>query len=150
MHNRLTSRLLPGLVVALSQACGGDGVEPPPPGPSDTIPPAIASLSPAPNDTGVARNAVIRVVFSEPVNPATIATASFYLRKNLSSVPVPLAIGYEGRTATGTPDQPLDSLTIYLATVTRAVRDSAGNQLVSDTTWQFRTRGGTPPQPILR
>lgn len=124
----------------LSLACGGDGLEPPP-GPADTIPPMIESLSPAPNDTGVDLEAVIQVTFTESVNPATIATASFYLHKNFTPALIPLAFSYEGRTATATPDQPLDSVTVYLATLTRAVRDSAGNQLVADTTWEFRTRG---------
>lgn len=143
MHNRRTVRLLPGLLaVPASLACGsGDGLEPPP-GPGDTIPPMIESLSPAPHDTGVDLRAVIHVTFTEAVNPATIATASFSLRKNFAPALIPLAFSYAGRTATATPDLPLDSLTIYLATITRAVRDSAGNQLVADTTWEFQTRGG--------
>jgi hypothetical protein len=139
MHNRVVSWLLLA-PLALTPACGGAGVEPPP-GPTDTIPPMIASLSPAPHDTGVDRKAVLQVTFTEPVNPATIAPASFYLRKDSTPALIPLAFSYEGRTATATPDQPLDSLTVYLATITRAVRDSAGNQLVADTTWEFRTRG---------
>jgi hypothetical protein len=140
MHNRLTSRLLPGLL-ALPLACGGEDVGPSA-GRGDTIPPMIASLSPAAHDTGIDLRAVIEVTFSEPVNPATIAPASFYLRKNFTPALIPLAFSYQGRTATATPDQPFDSLTVYLATITRAVRDSAGNQLVADTTWEFRTRAG--------
>lgn len=141
MHNRPASRLVPGLVLAVA-ACGSGTDVPPPPGPTDTIPPTIVGLSPAPHDTGFALDSAIHVTFSEPVNPATIATASFFLQRNFTPQLVPLSYSYEGLTATGTPVSRLDSLTTYIATITRAVRDSAGNQLVADTTWEFTTRGG--------
>jgi hypothetical protein len=147
MHNRLAPRLVLGLAV-LAPACGGDDVEHPPAG-GDTIPPTIESVSPAADANGVDLRSVIQVTFSEPVNPATVATASFYLRQVGTPTLIPLAYSYAGRTATATPDQPFDSLTAYRATLTRAVRDSAGNPLAADTTWQFRTRGGPiePPAP---
>ena len=140
MQNRPAGRLLPGLLL-VPLACGGGG-QGPPPGPGDTIPPLIEALSPAPGDTGVRGDATISVTFSEVVNPATVATASFFLQKNFTPALVPLAYSYAGRTATAAPVAPLESLTVYIATLTRAVRDSAGNQLAADTSWEFRTRGG--------
>jgi hypothetical protein len=139
MHNRLAYRLLLGLPV-LPLACGGAIVLPLEA--TDTIPPGIESLSPPPRDSGVDLRAVIQVTFSKPVNPATIAAASFYVRTNLTPDHLALTLSYANRTLTATPAQPFDSLTVYLATMTRAVRDSTGNQLAADTTWEFRTRGG--------
>jgi hypothetical protein len=141
MHNRPACPLVPGLILAVA-ACGSGTEVPPPAGPTDTVPPAIVSLSPVPGDTGFALDSAIHVTFSEPVNHATIATASFFLQRNVTPQTVPLSYSYAGLTATAKPVSRLDSLTTYIATITRAVRDSAGNQLVADTTWEFTTRGG--------
>jgi hypothetical protein len=132
---------MPGLALAAALACGSGTEAPPPAGPGDTTPPIIASLSPAPHDSGFPRDSALRVTFSEPVNPATLATASFYLQRSVTLQPVPLSYSYQGLTATAAPVSRLDSVTTYVATITRAVRDSAGNQLAADTTWEFTTRG---------
>ena len=100
---------------------------PPRAGPTDPIPPATVGPSPAPHDTGFALDSAIHVTFPGPVNPATIATASFFLQRNVTLQTVPLSYSYAELTATAKPVSRLDSLTTYIATITRAVRDSAGN-----------------------
>lgn len=138
MHDTLRLRALP---VLLAWACG-DGA-PGPRAPGDTVPPGLVALSPAPGDTGVQPQARVEVTFTEPVNDATLGPASFFLMRG--ATPVAGAHAVDGLRAVLQPDVALDTLTIYSATLTSAVRDSAGNRLGSDTTWSFRTRGAEIP-----
>lgn len=139
MHNTLWRSGLPALALV---ACD-DGSTVPPPNARDTIPPAIVELSPGPDATGVPVGSSVRVTFSEPLNWATVATASFFLTRRLQ--PVPATYAFDRATATLVPDADLDTLTTYTATLTGAVRDSAGNRLPRDTTWSFTT--GVPSVP---
>ena len=138
MHDTLRLGALP---VLAALACGET-----PPGPRptvDTIAPAVVTLSPAPGDTGVSLRARVEVTFSEPINGATLGPASFSLRRGVA--PVPVSYLTDGLGAALQPDSLLDSLTFYTATLTGAVRDSAGNRVPRDTTWSFRTGAPLPP-----
>lgn len=139
MHDTLRRLTLPVLAVV---ACG-DPAPPAPDATGDTIAPAIAAARPAAGDTGVSLRAPVEVTFSEPLNWATLGPASFFLVREADSV----AGGYEvdGATAAFVPAEPFDSLTVYSVTVTRGVRDSAGNQLAADSSWSFRTAGDVAP-----
>lgn len=132
MHNTLRSLLLPALVLGC-----GDGPAPPPPPPRDTTAPAVVTLSPAPGATDVPRQSDVRVTFTEPLNWATVAAASFSLTRQLDIVPATYV--FEAVTAVLVPVAPLDPLTTFTVTLTSAVRDSAGNRLAADTSWAFST-----------
>lgn len=140
MDNSLRMGLL---VAALGAAACGDDGSGPPPGPADTVAPRVVSLSPGLGENGVRQDVVVTVVFSERVNPATVAQASFFLTTQFVSVAGTYAVA--DSVANFIPSTPLESLTVYTATLTRGIRDPAGNQLVADTSWSFAT--GAPPPP---
>jgi hypothetical protein len=139
MHDTLRLGALP---VLAALACGESA--PPAPRPAgDTVAPTVVSVRPAPGDTGVSLLSPVEVTFSEPINGATLGPASFLLLRGIA--PVPGSYRVDGLTAALKPDSALDSLSIYTATLTGAVRDSAGNRLPGDTSWTFRT--GVPLTP---
>jgi hypothetical protein len=133
----------PVAVLATAVACEEPTGEPPEP--RDSIPPTIVALAPAPAAEGVPVDVVITVRFSEPINPATVGPASFYVRRGFDSVPGTYVFG--DSSASFVPNHDLDYVTAFVVTVTRGIRDSAGNQLPNDTLWGFRTRNQTPAPP---
>jgi hypothetical protein len=133
-HVRLL--VVPGLIL-VTAVCGEDG-NGGPPLPSDTVAPAVTALAPPPLAQDVARDATIRVTFSEPINPATVGIGSFLVRRALDTVPGSYV--FDDSTIAFAPDAELASLALYSVTLTRGIRDPAGNQLIRDTAWSFRTR----------
>lgn len=126
------------LILGLVSACAACDEQPETPAPpDDTVPPVITALDPPHLATDVALDAVVTLTFSEPVNPATVAQASFLIRKGFDQVPGRYVV--EGLTATFVPDVALDPFEVYSATATRAIRDPTGNPLPRDTAWSFQT-----------
>ena len=114
----------------------------------DTAPPTITGRIPAPGATGVATNGTITATFSEALNPSTLTTSTFTLQgPGTTSVAASLAYTGATFTATLTPTSPLNSSTLYTATVAGSVTDVAGNALGSPVTWSFTTvdADSTPP-----
>jgi hypothetical protein len=93
---------------------------------------------PPPLAQDVSRDVTITVAFTEPINPATVGPASFLVTQALDTVPGAYAFG--DSTVSFVPDAPLRAFTTYGARLSRGIRDPAGNQLVRDTAWSFRTR----------
>lgn len=131
--------------VAAVTACGESSVDEPT-GPTDTIPPAVIELQPAPLEQGVQIEATVLVRFSEPINTATVGPASFLVRKGFDSVPGAYTFGDSSVGFVPTDD--LAPSSSYSVTLRRGIRDPAGNQLANDTAWAFQTRSqGTPTPP---
>jgi hypothetical protein len=80
------------------------------------------------------------VQFSEPVS-ATIVTTATIRMVDGNGVQVPVRVDYDGitRQATLSLRQPLQYTMRYTVTVTREVKDLAGNPLSRDYVWSFRT-----------
>jgi hypothetical protein len=113
---------------------------------ADTSAPTVTATTPASGATGVGRSANITATFNEAMDPATINTASFELR-GPGNVLVPAVVSWSStnRRATLNPNSTLASLTTYTVTVRGGltdprVKDLAGNALVADRVWTFRTR----------
>jgi len=102
----------------------------------DTTAPTVLSTTPANGATGVAVNTSITATFSENVNASTITTPTFIVGGHSGTTT------YSGTTATFTPSSNLLYNTIYTATITTGVRDSAGIAMASDYTWSFTTGAG--------
>jgi hypothetical protein len=102
---------------------------------SDVTPPWVVSTSPYASDVPV--DVQLGASFSEPIDPASVATA-FLLSDGLGRE-VPGAVAASGSFASFTPDVPLDFSTTYLATVAAGVRDLAGNVMTVDRAWTFTT-----------
>jgi hypothetical protein len=140
---------LPILALAalpLAAACSDPTDELPVPG--DAVPPVVTALDPPPGAQDVDVAAVITVRFSEPINPATVGPASFAVRKGFDAVAGTYAFG-DG-TASFVPDANLAYLGSFGVTLTRGIRDPAGNQLARDTSWAFQVRGQGTPSPARR
>lgn len=111
----------------------------------DTTAPAVSSISPADNATGIAINAALVAGFSEPMAAATIGSTSFTLSQGGSAVAG--TVSYNGTTATFTPTASLAYATTYTATLTTAATDAAGNALLAPYVWRFTT--GAMPDTTL-
>jgi len=126
----------------------------------DTTPPTISSTTPATGATGVNPANPVTVVFSEPMQAATIEgtpsspSQGFELRNALNNlVPATVTYNTSNNTATLSPSNTLATNTPYTAKViggTNGVKDAAGNPLAADLSWGFTTgvdpcsTGGNP------
>jgi len=121
------------LLVVLMSGCKKD---------DDTgVRPTVTSTDPLKNVTGVARNKVVALTFSEAMDPLTINTSTFTLKQGPTAVSGTVA--YSGTTATFTPSNILAAGTAYTATITTGAKDLAGNALAANTVWSFTTAGAT-------
>jgi hypothetical protein len=105
----------------------------------DTTPPSVSSTLPANGDSDISVNRAIVATFSEAMKPATITDTSFSVVEDNTKTPVSGNISYSNNSATFTPDAPLVNDTKYIATLSTAVTDLAGNALPADYSWSFTT-----------
>jgi hypothetical protein len=117
----------------------------------DTAPPTVRDTSPVPDATNVSPATNVTASFSEAMDAATISGGTFELRGPGGGL-VNAGVSYDAgsRTATLDPAADLNESTTYSATVKggpSGVKDRAGNALVSDRTWSFRTADPPPPRP---
>lgn len=105
---------------------------------ADTIAPTVSFSAPVNGQTAVPINRILHVAFSEAMDPSTINAASFTLTRP-GLIPVAGTVTSVGPSATFTPASALAYSTTYTATITTAVKDLAGNALVSNYVWNFTT-----------
>lgn len=113
----------------------------------DTIPPSVVSVSPENNTGDMAVNLVIKSVFSESMNVATLLDAGNF-SLTAGGIPVDCEAVYDinTQTATFTPNASLLYQTTYTATLTTGITDAAGNHLGANYAWSFST--GIPSQLV--
>ena len=127
--------LLLGLLLV---TCGGGGSSGDSGGgPTDAGPPTVSSTSPSTGAAGVGIKAAVSVIFSEPMNTATITSSTLTVRTG--STVVPGTVNCSGNTATFTPTSDWAYSTSYTVTVTPGVKDLAGNPLAGNYEWSFTT-----------
>jgi type VII secretion-associated serine protease mycosin len=109
----------------------------------DTARPAASARTPGSGATGVNYDAALTVTFNEAV---TGVSASTYVLRNSSGTAVAATVTYDASTrrATLRPKSPLAGEKPYTASLTSAIKDSAGNALTA-TSWSFTT-GKTAPR----
>ncbi|MES1982167.1 MAG: Ig-like domain-containing protein [Pseudomonadota bacterium] len=107
---------------------------------ADVTAPTVTSTQPAASTTGVPRNSLVSVRFSEPMDPSTI-TASTLTLNCPGGTPITGAVTYavNGNVATLTPASALPASTVCSANVTTGVKDVAGNALAAGFGWTFTT-----------
>ena len=103
----------------------------------DTIAPTVSFTDPDDLATRVAVNGSMSATFSEAMDPATITTATFVLRRG--TTPVSCAVECAGTVATLYPTRNLAVNTTYTATITTGASDLEGNALAVAKTWRFTT-----------
>jgi len=107
----------------------------------DTLVPTISSTDPVSNESDVARNKVISVIFSEAMDPSTINTSSFTLKQGSTNITG--IVTYAGLTATFTPSGTLMAASDYTAKITTSAISNTGSSLASDYEWNFTTGGSS-------
>lgn len=112
----------------------------------DVTPPRVTSSSPVEGATAVPRGATISVVFSEPMDAATINTSTFQV-KIISGGAITGTVAYTAatRTAQFTPSSSLPNATGISVGVTTGVKDLAGNALASNFSFGFAVRDEIAP-----
>ncbi len=93
---------------------------------ADTTAPTILSYSPAYNQQGVGTNAVIKVVFSEPINPISLTSFLLYNQNNSQPISATILVASNRLSAILTPNAPLASLTGFYFQL-YSYQDLAGN-----------------------
>ena len=136
---------------------GGDGAITVP----DTTAPRLITTGAFDGETGLPTNRNATATFSEPMNPATLASpspstavATTFTVCDAGTGLTPVAcvstnvagvVTYTGNTATFNPDSDLAANTWYTSTITTSAQDLAGNALVSSTRpnpWSWQTGAG--------
>ncbi len=115
----------------------------------DKTPPTVLpdTLVPARDAADIPIYMTISVTFSEPMNPSTINTTTFKISSNGSGVNGTVTLDDTGMKAIFMLSGPLVYNTTYTVSIvggTSGVKDLAGNSLVADYTWSFKTA----PQPV--
>ncbi|MBD3163074.1 MAG: hypothetical protein GF346_11670, partial [Candidatus Eisenbacteria bacterium] len=122
----------------------------------ETEAPRVVSVEPVDGADQVVLDAVVRIVFSEPVRPIRVLEYTYVTEGDSLGARVPgeLVVSSDSLTATFTPDEDLETITTYHVHVDTWVTDPFGNRLDQDPDepgWQkhhseFTTRNErTPP-----
>jgi methionine-rich copper-binding protein CopC len=114
----------------------------------DITPPTVVQglITPPPGSTQVSPEANINVVFSEPMDPATINATTLTLRvTNGAAITGAVTYNAETRRATLTPAGALPNFSSLTATISTGAKDLAGNALAQPFSWTFTTRDDVPP-----
>ena len=117
--------------------------------PTDTTRPEVMSTSPANGATLIAPGVNVTATFSEAMDatttdgdPSTINGTTFKLFKKGSTTKIGASVSYDAATKTATlnPTNNLRLGTTYKAVVTTGVTDLAGNGLLQQKAWTFKTK----------
>ncbi len=120
----------------------------------DLTRPTITGITPPDGAPGILEGTNATVTFDEAMNASTLNGTTFTLTRQGASSPVAATYGYDTATNTATlnPDADLDSLATYTVLVksgSEGVKDRAGNSILQDRTWSFRTGDTRAPNVSL-
>jgi hypothetical protein len=107
---------------------------------ADLVSPQVVSVTPSDQAEEVDFDAVIRVEFSEALDPSTLSASSFTLKRDGKIVTGTVTPDSDNKAALFYPSNRLLSNTLYTAEITTQVTDAAGNPLATSFTWSFTTR----------
>jgi hypothetical protein len=104
----------------------------------DITPPEIIDTSPVQNSYCASVNSPVSVTFDEAIDPETLSSSSFYLHDASNNL-VTSTLSYSEPVASLHPQTNLTYNSNYIATITTAISDNAGNGLDSDYVLNFST-----------
>ena len=151
-HSRGLTWSMALLLTAMVTACGGgggDGGRDPILGAPGALAPTVIAVTPARDATNVPTNTrLITATFNKAMDPATLTTGSFTLACPAGSPQIG-AVTYAAtdNKATLTLASNLPISTVCTATITTAAKDTTGNALAANYTWNFTTGLGTDVVP---
>jgi Tol biopolymer transport system component len=99
-------------------------------------PPIIVRTNPPPKKRDVPLNATLVVIFSEPINPATLTATSFRLTTGSTVVSGSLSLSNDGIRAEFVAGQPLAAGTTYTVSLSDLISGVSGSRL-SPTAFEF-------------
>jgi hypothetical protein len=99
--------------------------------------PLVISTDPANNAINVPLSKIVTATFNKSMNPATLSTTTYVLRKGTTIVPG--SVTYTGTTASFTPTAILEAGIVYTATITTGAKDASNVALTADYSWSFTT-----------
>lgn len=99
--------------------------------------PLVIATDPTANETGVFLNKIITATFNTPMDPLTLNATTFTLNQGLTQITG--AISYAGVETSFVPTTPLESNTVYTATITTGAKNTAGIALATNYVWNFTT-----------
>ena len=110
----------------------------------DGTPPQISRTDPANNATGVPTNAQYTVQFSKTIDPSSLTTTSFRIVDNTSGLAIPgiIQVNADGVTTAFVPQQPLPIGRSFTVTLSTAIKDTGGNNLPANASYNFTTGFG--------
>ncbi len=118
------------------------------------VPPTVAArvvrTEPPSGGRDVPLNVRVRVVFSEPVDPASVNGATLALRQGAEPVPGEVAVSADGLSGTLLPAEGLRPGTEYVLAVSDGIRDSDGTRLEAPVTAAFTTGTASGTAVALR
>lgn len=101
---------------------------------TDATAPTVSSSNPADTATDVLRNAKVIVIFREAIDPATLTSTSFQLKKDVDGAVVSGSLRYiNPTTVVFSPANLLGDTVAFTLTLTSALTDLAGNGLTPAT-----------------
>ena len=111
----------------------------------DDKPIYVTSVDPAVGSVNVPITQAMRVLFSEPADPATLTSANIYLAQGTGKVAGTLQIDADYRGVVFTPTLQLKGFTLYTMVVSGAVVDKVGRSLALPQSVSFTTVDNIPP-----
>nr|WP_275983944.1 Ig-like domain-containing protein [Paenibacillus hamazuiensis] len=117
-------------------------------GASDTTPPDKLSSSPEAGATNASRDAVVKIVFNEPIAAGT-ALQRIAIKDAGGNPVAGVQAAISGSELTIAHDAFAEN-TVYTVTVpAQAVKDAAGNGNASEIVWSFKTADATAAKPVI-
>ena len=111
--------------------------------PDDGLYPAVTSINPANGDSGLMGRIPVTVVFSEPVDQATINAGTFTVKNGSTAIEGSYDIS--SGTVIFTPDSALSNNSTYIVQLTTGIKDLSGKSMVSVYNSTFTTKDDISP-----
>ena len=112
--------------------------------------PIVIRTVPPKGGTDIPLNSLIRVVFSEPMDPRTLTTATLKLLRDSTPVTGRVAVSADGLRADFVPDTLLARSTAYTLVVAAAAADLSGDALGQSATIEFTTANAEATRASVR
>jgi VCBS repeat-containing protein len=106
----------------------------------DSTAPWVTTTTPLPGAKKISSKAMVTATFPEMMDPTTLTTSTFTLKKGTTTVLATVSYDTNTNTATLDPSKKLRRGATYVAMVTTGAEDLAGNALAADKAWKFRVR----------
>jgi O-glycosyl hydrolase len=109
--------------------------------------PAVTSVTPANNATGVVITSAVTATFSEAMSASSLTSTFTLTPQSGAAISGTVSYNSSNQTATFTPNSSLAYNTTYTATITTGAQSSQGTALAQNYTWSFTT--ATAPIPTV-